>query len=47
LLKDPELRGRFGAAGRVRACARFSAERMVLDTLRAYRRAARHPHVET
>ena len=47
LLKDPRLRERLGAAGRARVCARFSAERMVLDTLKAYRRAARHPHVET
>ena len=47
LLKDPALRERLGAAGRVRVCERFSAERMVLDTLKAYRRAARHPHVET
>jgi glycosyltransferase involved in cell wall biosynthesis len=46
LLKDPALRRRMGKAGRARACARFSAERMVLDTLRVYQRVAMHPHVE-
>jgi glycosyltransferase involved in cell wall biosynthesis len=46
LLKDPALRTRMGEAGRARAQARFSAERMVQNTLRVYRRVAMHPHVE-
>jgi len=37
LLKDPALRDRMGSAGLARANARFSAERMVADTLLAYR----------
>lgn len=37
LLKDPALRDRMGAAGLALANARFSAERMVADTLLAYR----------
>ncbi|MBA3641427.1 MAG: glycosyltransferase [Acidobacteriota bacterium] len=37
LLKDPALRDRMGTAGRALANARFSAERMVADTLLAYR----------
>ena len=47
LLKDPTLRKRMGDAGLSLAHSRFSAERMVQDTLRVYERAARHPHVET
>lgn len=46
LLKDGDLRARLGAAGRALARERFSAERMVVETREAYRRAARHPHVE-
>jgi glycosyltransferase involved in cell wall biosynthesis len=44
LLKDRTARERMGAAGlaRVREC--FSADRMVSDTLAAYRRAAQVPH---
>jgi glycosyltransferase involved in cell wall biosynthesis len=46
LLKDGELRRQMGAAGLARARARFSAERMVKNTLRVYRRVALHPHQE-
>ena len=46
LLQDPQLRERMGHAGLVRARRRFSAERMVHDTLRAYQQAAKHPHHE-
>jgi hypothetical protein len=35
-----------GEAGRARACALFSAERMVQETLRVYQRVALHPHQE-
>ena len=46
LLKDDALRQRMGEAGRTRALGRFSAERMVQDTLRVYQRVALHPHEE-
>ena len=46
LLKDEGLRTRMGRAGRARAETRFSAERMVQDTLRVYQRVAMHPHHE-
>ncbi len=46
LLKDAALRQRMGEAGLARARERFSAERMVQDTLRVYRRVATHPHHE-
>jgi glycosyltransferase involved in cell wall biosynthesis len=46
LLGDEPRRRRMGAAGRERARALFSAERMVQETLRVYRRVALHPHVE-
>jgi glycosyltransferase involved in cell wall biosynthesis len=46
LLKDPELRTRLGAAGLARVRKRFSAERMVQQTLRVYQRVALHPHQE-
>ena len=46
LLNDEALRVRMGRAGRARAASRFSAERMVQDTLRAYQRVAMHPHHE-
>jgi glycosyltransferase involved in cell wall biosynthesis len=46
LLEDPALRARMGAAGLARARQRFSAERMVKDTLRVYQRVALHPHRE-
>jgi glycosyltransferase involved in cell wall biosynthesis len=38
LLKDRDLRARFGAAGRVRVRERFSVERLVEETLTSYRR---------
>ncbi|HXG54924.1 MAG TPA: glycosyltransferase family 4 protein [Vicinamibacterales bacterium] len=47
LLKDDALRARMGSAGLALAHARFSAERMVRDTLRVYERVAMHPHVGT
>jgi glycosyltransferase involved in cell wall biosynthesis len=47
LLKDEALRRAMGAEGLSLANARFSAERMVQDTVRVYERAARHPHVES
>jgi glycosyltransferase involved in cell wall biosynthesis len=46
LLKDEALRTRMGEAGRTRARVKFSAERMVQDTLRVYQRVAMHPHEE-
>ena len=47
LLKDAELRRAMGQAGRSLANVRFSAERMVQDTLRVYERVSLHPHEET
>ena len=41
LLTDQSLRQRMGEAGRSLAYARFSAERMVTDTLAAYERLVR------
>lgn len=41
LLKDEELRKRMGAAGRSLTNAKFSAERMVLETLGVYERVVR------
>jgi glycosyltransferase involved in cell wall biosynthesis len=41
LLEDPQARVRMGEAGRTRVELRFSAERMVAETLAAYERAAR------
>ena len=46
LLKDEGLRKRMGQAGRARAEIRFSAERMVQETLRVYQRVAMQPHQE-
>ncbi len=37
LLRNPELRARFGAAGRARAVAEFSEERPIRQTLQLYR----------
>jgi len=47
LLKDDNLRTRLGAAGRARAESRFSAERMVQQTVRVYERVAMHAHQES
>lgn len=46
LLKDPERRRRLGEAGLARVRERFSAERMVQDTLGVYERVGRLPHRE-
>jgi glycosyltransferase involved in cell wall biosynthesis len=46
LLKDADLRQRMGLAGLARARQRFSADRMLRDTLRVYQRVALTPHVE-
>jgi L-malate glycosyltransferase len=46
LLRNDGLRAQMGAAGTSLANARFSAERMVQETLRVYDRVAMHPHVE-
>ncbi|MEN3338214.1 MAG: hypothetical protein V7647_1890 [Acidobacteriota bacterium] len=46
LLADEGLRRRMGEAGRTRARVRFSAGRMVHDTLRVYQRVAMHAHQE-
>lgn len=46
LLKDPDKRRRFGAAGLARVRERFSAERMVQETLGVYQRVAQRPHEE-
>ncbi len=46
LLKDRGLREQLGAAALARVRERFSAERMVMDTLSVYRRVAQQPHKE-
>ncbi|MEO8076967.1 MAG: glycosyltransferase [Acidobacteriota bacterium] len=46
LLTDEPLRRRMGEAGRARVRTRFSAERMVQETLKVYERVAMHPHQE-
>jgi glycosyltransferase involved in cell wall biosynthesis len=46
LLKDSDLRQRMGLAGLKRARERFSAERMLRDTLRVYQRVAVKGHIE-
>jgi L-malate glycosyltransferase len=46
LLRDPAMRAEMGAGGLARVRAKFSAERMVQDTLDVYRRVAMHAHVE-
>jgi glycosyltransferase involved in cell wall biosynthesis len=47
LLADGRARAAMGAAGAGRVRARFSAERMVQETLALYRRVAMHSHAET
>jgi L-malate glycosyltransferase len=47
LLEDEKLRRGMGEAGRRRAESRFSAERMVHETLKVYQRVATHPHQES
>ena len=47
LLTDERARQALGAAGAARVRERFSAERMVQDTLAIYRKVAMHSHVET
>ena len=44
LMKEPDLRARMAAAGLARVRKHFSAERMVEQTLRVYRRVAMQPH---
>ena len=46
LLRDESARQEMAAAGLARVRSRFSAERMVQDTLEVYRRVAMHAHVE-
>jgi len=46
LLKDPALRERLGKAGLARARQKFSADRMLHQTLRVYQRVAMQPHHE-
>jgi glycosyltransferase involved in cell wall biosynthesis len=46
LLRDESARRDMAAAGLARVRTRFSAERMVQDTLQVYRRVAKHAHVE-
>ena len=47
LLRDSFLRRSFGAAGRDRAKARYSWDRVAADTLRIYDTVARYPRVTT
>jgi len=46
LLKDPALRERLGKAGLARARQKFSADRMLHQTLGVYQRVAMQPHHE-
>jgi L-malate glycosyltransferase len=46
LLRDEHAQQVMGAEGLLRVRERFSAERMVQDTLAVYRRVAEHAHVE-
>ena len=46
LLKDPGLRKKMGHAGLVRARRKFSADRMVQETLKVYKHVAKQPHHE-
>ena len=47
LLRDSFLRQSFGAAGRDRAQARYSWDRIAVDLLRIYDDLARYPRVTT
>ena len=47
LLRDEHAQQVMGAEGLLRVREKFSAERMVQDTLAVYRRVAQHAHVET
>ena len=47
LLRDSFLRRSFGAAGRDRAQARYSWDRIAVDMLRIYDDLARYPRVTT
>jgi glycosyltransferase involved in cell wall biosynthesis len=47
LLGDEHAQQVMGAEGRLRVRERFTAERMVQETLAIYRRVAKHAHVET
>ena len=46
LLKDAQARRTLGSAAFARVVERFSAERMVQDTLKVYKRVAQRPHAE-
>jgi L-malate glycosyltransferase len=46
LLNDAAMRKRLGSAGLARVRERFSADRMLQDTLGVYQRVAMHPHQE-
>ena len=46
LLKDSGQRAQMGAAGLARAQSKFSAERMLQETLRVYKRVAIKGHEE-
>ena len=46
LLKDSAQRAQMGAAGLARAQSKFSAERMLQETLRVYKRVAIKGHEE-
>jgi glycosyltransferase involved in cell wall biosynthesis len=46
MLKDSALRQRMGEAARALVREKFSADRMVQDTVRVYQRVALHPHHE-
>lgn len=46
LLKDAELRKKMGQAGLARARRKFSADRMVQETLKVYKRVGKQPHHE-
>ena len=47
LARDPELRERFGAAGRSRVLPRYAVDRLVDDIDRLYRALLREPETST